>query len=182
MQDKSLIDGIQRGEPSAFHDIVRRHQQAVYGHLRARLLRHPAAKAATQDVFLRFLEIRDRLATTEIVRARLFEIAAAVLREKAASKRSNGAAWGALCVELDSSPPLEGIPATDEAVNRVSECLAGMEPSARKAIELRYAANKRMAEIAIHLKRSESAARSLLHHARQALRRCVESRNPRPGP
>ena len=63
-------------------------------------------------------------------------------------------------------------------MGKLPRCLEALGPSARQAIDLYYQDDLRMREIAERFKRSEGAVKLLVHRARQAVRRCLESGQP----
>jgi RNA polymerase sigma-70 factor (ECF subfamily) len=60
-------------------------------------------------------------------------------------------------------------------MGKLPRCLEALGPSARQALDLYYHDDLRMQEIATRFKRSEGAVKLLVHRARQAVRRCLES-------
>lgn len=178
MPDETLIGRILAGEQAAFEELVRDHQREVYGFLRARTLQHPDAEDLTQEVFLRFLRTRDRFDPVQPLRPWLLGIARNLLREHARrTRRDSNQPWTEICLELESQMPDAPSPVDEEALSHLPDCLAGLGPSARQAIELHYSANLRLAEIGSQLKRSEGAVKLLVFRARQALKRCLLIRN-----
>ncbi|MSR58309.1 MAG: sigma-70 family RNA polymerase sigma factor [Planctomycetaceae bacterium] len=178
MPDEPLIGRILGGEQAAFDELVRNHQREVYGYLRARMLQHSDAEDLTQEVFLRFLRTRDRYDGAQPLRPWLLGIARNLLREHARRRRrGDRQAWTEVCLELESLMPDEPSPVDEEAISHLPDCLAGLGPSARQAIELHYTGNLRLAEIGTQLKRSEGAVKLLVFRARQALKRCLLFRN-----
>lgn len=180
MEDQALIARAQRGDRAAFEAIVARHQGAIYGYLRARLLHSADAEDLTQEVFIRAYLARARFDNSSMLRPWLIGIARNLLREHCRrKKRRKEVAWTELCLELEevASPPEEQY---DEALTRLPRCLESLGPSAREAIDLRYTSRLRLAEIGEKLKRSEGAVKLLMFRARQALRYCLD-RIKKPG-
>jgi RNA polymerase sigma-70 factor (ECF subfamily) len=160
---------------AAFEQIVRDHQGAVYGYLRARLLQPDDAEDLTQEVFLRSYLARARFDSTGQMRPWLFGIARNLLREHVRKqKRRREVGWTKLCLELEELGP---VPQQDdryeEFVGQLPQCLAGLGQSARHALDLHYASKLRVVQIGEQLKRSEGAVKLLLYRARQALKRCL---------
>ena len=182
--DKMLIERAQRGDRAAFEQIVRRHQGAVYGYLRARLLQTSDAEDLTQEVFLRCYLARARFDSGSLVRPWLFGIARNVLREHVREvKRRKEAGWTELCLELEELAPQRDDQEQeyDAFLRHLPVCLQSLGQSARQALDLHYASKLRLAEIGQQLKRSEGAVKLLMYRARQALKRCLDAK-PRSNP
>ena len=187
--DQALIEQLRRGDRAAFAAVIERHQRAVYGYLRARLLQATDADDMTQEVFLRFYLSQARFDSSALVRPWLLGIARNLLREHIKGlKRRKEVAWTELCLELESVMPPDAQWTDDEDVMRhLPICLDGLGPSAREAIDLQYRGERKLAEIGRQLHRSEGAVKLLLHRARQALKDCLarrtkqsEHRSPEP--
>ena len=93
------------------------------------------------------------------------------------ARRRRETAWTALCLDIED---LSGGGADDggdydDVLGKLPDCLAALGPSARQALDLYYHDDLRMQEIAVRFKRSEGAVKLLVHRARQAVRRCLES-------
>lgn len=185
--DRELAVYAQRGDREAFGELVERHQRAVYGYVRARLVQVEDADDLTQEVFVRAYTGRGRFDVSSMVLPWLLGIARNVLREyvrAARRRRQIEAAWTELCLELDETALAEGRLLPHEAEQSWTEammahlpfCLEQLGPSARQAIHMRYSGRMRLAEIGARLKRSEGAAKLLMFRARQALRHCLEQR------
>ncbi len=176
--DQTLIEQLRRGDRAAFAVVIERHQRAVFGYLRARLLQSTDADDMTQEVFLRFYLSQARFDSNALVRPWLLGIARNLLREHIKGmKRRKEVAWTELCLELESVLPPDAQGTDDDDVMRhLPICLDGLGPGAREAIELQYRGERKLAEIGRQLHRSEGAIKLLLHRARQALKDCLERR------
>ena len=176
--DQILIEQLRRGDRAAFAAVIERHQRAVFGYLRARLLQATDADDMTQEVFLRFYLSQARFDSTALVRPWLLGIARNLLREHVKGvKRRKEVAWTELCLELESVMPPDALwTDDDDLMKHLPICLDGLGPSAREAIELQYRGERKLAEIGRQLHRSEGAIKLLLHRARQALRDCLDRR------
>jgi RNA polymerase sigma-70 factor (ECF subfamily) len=172
--DEALIEAAQRGDRSAFAQIVERHQGAIFGYLRARLLQASDAEDLTQEVFLRCYSCWKRFDSSCLVRPWLLGIARNLLREHARKiRRRKEVAWTELCLELDDLVSAEE-PLYGDTLVHLPGCLEGLGDSARQAIEMRYCSQLRLAEIGEKLRRSEGAAKLLMFRARQALKSCLD--------
>ena len=178
--DAVLLAAAQRGDHAAFTLIIERHAKLVHGYLRARLTRPTDAEDLGQEVFLRVYTAKavPRGSMELVMRPWLLGIARNVLREHVrATRRRRETAWTALCLDVEDlvggGEPIER--AFDEVMEKLPGCLESLGPSARQAIDLYYQDDLRMREIADRFKRSEGAVKLLVHRARQAVRRCLES-------
>jgi RNA polymerase sigma-70 factor (ECF subfamily) len=173
---QSLILAAQRGDNRAFATLVELYQRPVYAFLRARLLEPADAEDLCQEVFLRCYLGREKLSRAAAAGPWLIGIARNLLREHVRRlHRRKEVAWTELCLEVDALMSEQGR-REHESIAHLPDCLAGLGPSARQAIELRYSAGLRMADIGTRMKRSEGAAKLLVHRAREALRGCLEGR------
>jgi RNA polymerase sigma-70 factor (ECF subfamily) len=173
-QEQVLIEQVQRGDRAAFEQIVRRHQGAIYGYLRARLLQPVDADDLTQEVFLRCYLARARFDSSSQMRPWLLGIARNILREHIRKqKRRKEVGWTELCLELEELTPVEH-ERYEEFVGQLPQCLSNLGQSARQALDMHYAARLRLVQIGEQLKRSEGAVKLLLYRARQALKRCLD--------
>jgi RNA polymerase sigma-70 factor, ECF subfamily len=174
--DRDLVGRAKGGDREAFGEIVARHQAAVYGYLRSRILDGIDAEDLAQEAFLRFyLEIH-RFDGSSAVRPWLLGIARNILRENLRRlRRRREVAWTRLCLEADAvaEPARDGF---DEALRHLPACLESLGPSARQAVDLHYAQKFRFAEIGRRLRRSEGAVKLLMFRARQALKQCIDSK------
>ncbi len=177
--DAVLLAAAQRGDHAAFTAIIDRHARLVHGYLRARLARPADADDLGQEVFLRVYTARavPREGAGVAMRPWLIGIARNVLREHArAGRRRRETAWTELCLDIeDIAGAGRDDGGFDDVMGKLPRCLEALGPSARQAIDLYYHEDLRMQEIATRFKRSEGAVKLLVHRARQAVRRCLES-------
>jgi RNA polymerase sigma-70 factor (ECF subfamily) len=172
--DSTLVCQAQQGDRGAFAEIICRHQGAVFGYLRTRLLQSSDAEDLAQEVFLRCYSCWSRFEPSASVRPWLLGIARNLLRERARKvRRRKEVAWTELCLELDEMVSSEDHLYGD-MLGHLPGCLDSLGESAREAIELRYSAHLRLAEIGEKLCRSEGAAKLLMFRARQALKSCLD--------
>lgn len=177
--ESGLLASAQRGDHAAFTTIIERHARVVHGYLRARLTKLADAEDLGQEVFLRVYAMKavPRGGGSLALRPWLIGIARNVLREHVRGMRRREKAWTELCLDIedlvrgerDDDGPF------DDIVGRLPRCLDALGPSARQALDLYYHDDLRMREIATRFKRSEGAVKLLVHRARQAVKRCLES-------
>jgi len=178
--EAALLSAAQQGDHAAFSTLIQRHARLVHGYLRARLTRLADVEDLGQEVFLRVYTAKaaPRSDMPLRLRAWLLGVARNVLREHVrTARRRRETAWTALCLDIED---LSGGGADDggdydDVLGKLPDCLAALGPSARQALDLYYHDDLRMQEIAVRFKRSEGAVKLLVHRARQAVRRCLES-------
>ncbi len=174
--DDVLIAAVQQGDRAAFEIFIRRHQAAIYGYLRARLLEPADAEDLCQEVFLRCYSAQARFDSPNLVRPWLFGIARNLLRERMRRlKRRREVAWIELCLEVEKLVPVED-DRHDAAVQHLPECLGSLGPTAREALDLHYRNSLGLSAIGTKLHRSEGAVKLVLFRARQALRLCLNGK------
>jgi RNA polymerase sigma-70 factor (ECF subfamily) len=106
----------------------------------------------------------------------LIGIARNLLREHVRRvKRRKEVGWTELCLQLEDLID-EQDDRYDAVMARLPECLQSLGQSARQALDLRYQARLRLAEIGEQLRRSEGAVKLLMFRARQALKNCLDSK------
>lgn len=180
--EQALVEAVLRGDRAAFEAIIIRHQSAVYGYLRARLLQPLDAEDLTQEVFLRFFIARARFDNSQLIRPWLIGIARNLLREHTRKVRQwKKVAWTELCLELEDLLRTGHHSSESDFIVHLPDCLEALGQSARQAIQLYYTDNLRLAEIGVKLKRSEGAAKLLVYRARQALKRCLDDKTGKGG-
>ncbi len=178
--DVDLLAAAQRGDHTAFTTIIERHARLVHGYLRARLSRLADAEDLGQEVFLRVYTAKavPREGAGVAMRPWLIGIARNVLREHArATRRRRETAWTELCLDIEdlAGADHDDGGTFDDVMGKLPRCLEALGPSARQALDLYYHDDLRMQEIATRFKRSEGAVKLLVHRARQAVKRCLES-------
>jgi len=175
-EDQRLLHRLRKGDRAALENLVQRHQQTVYGYLRARLLEPADAEDLCQEVFLRCYSGQVTFERATKLRPWLIGIARNVLREHVRGRaRSKEVAWTELCLELDAVTA-DRPQGAHAAMEHLPDCLESLGPSAREALDLRYGASLRLADIGERLRRSEGAVKLLIFRARQALRNCLNLR------
>lgn len=175
--EQALIEQWRGGDAAAFAAIIERHQRVIFGYLRARLTQTSDAEDMTQEVFLRFHLAQARFDSNSLIRPWLLGIARNLLREHIRGlRRRKEVAWTELCLELEAVFPFDPQSA-DDAMAFLPECLNGLGPSARQAVEMKYRSEQKLAEIGRQLHRSEGAVKLLVHRARQALRDCLHQKS-----
>jgi RNA polymerase sigma-70 factor (ECF subfamily) len=178
--DAAVLEAAQRGDHAAFTTLIRRHERLVHGYLRARLAGGGDVDDLCQEVFLRVYSAKAVPRSDGGLRMRpwLLGIARNVLREHVRKvRRRRETAWTELCLEIEERNAVDGVSedSHDEAIQRLPDCIQGLGPSARQAIDMYYGCGQRMRDMAQQLRRSEGAVKLLVHRARQALKRCLDA-------
>lgn len=176
--DVELLAASRRGDGAAFATLVHRHERLVHGYLRARLAAAADLEDLCQEVFVRLYTGRSAPAEQPEAGLRpwIVGIARNVLREHVRAARRREHAWTELCLDLEASSSAGDEPGRfDEVIERLPGCLDGLGPTARQAIDLYYGGAARLRDIATQLKRSEGAMKLLVHRARQAVKRCLDT-------
>lgn len=171
--DDVLVHQAQAGSATAFKLLIERHQRAVYGYFRARVLEASDAEDLCQEVFLRCYQMPATFESPMMVRPWLMGISRNVLREhiRRLSRRKE-VAWTELCLEVDSSTP-DADDRYDDVVGMLPGCLDALGSSAREALDMYYRSKLRLAQIGERLRRSEGAVKLLMYRARQSLKNCL---------
>ena len=165
------------GDGRSFQVLIERHQGPVYAYLRSRMLQHVDAEDLTQEVFLRAYIGRARFDGSVKVRPWLLGIARNVLYEYVrTSKRRKEVAWTELCLELEALAACHDESCQDDTLQQLPKCLASLGPTARQALEMHYQGRLRLAEIGAKMQRSPGAVKLLMFRARQAVKRCLDSK------
>ncbi len=171
--DHVLIEAAQHGNRAAFEAIIQRHQAAIYGYLRSRLLVPADAEDLCQEVFLRSYTAHAHFDSPVMVRPWLIGIARNLLRERIRKlRRRREVVWTELCLELETLLPA-GEDQFDSAVELLPDCLDSLGPTAREALDMHYRGCLRLSDIGSRLHRSQGAVKLLMFRARQALRLCL---------
>lgn len=187
-REAELVAEASGGSREAFEELVRRHQDRVYG-LALRMLGDPAeAEDAAQEVFLRaYRAIRDFRGesalytwlfkvTLNACRSRLRRLA----RRRAREVPIHAAAGG----EEEADPPealaASGLPGPEESAQssetarRVREAMGRLAPEHREVVLLREIEGLSYEEVAGAVGASLAAVKSRIHRARCELARLLE--------
>lgn len=177
---------VQRGEPSAFAELVERYWAPIVGRFYRQLGDRQEAEDLAQDVFLRLYRARFSYRPTARFSTWLFQIAANVARNALRTRRRRPckplgllSGWNAddafaqrYLPDRHEGPtqPIE----RRELAGQVRLALAELADRPRAALELQFQ-DRTYQEIASRLEMTPKAAKSLLYRARQQLRESLES-------
>jgi RNA polymerase sigma-70 factor (ECF subfamily) len=169
--EQRLIEAAQR-DPARFAELYDGHFHRIYAYVWRRVSSRAEAEDITSETFHQALENLPRFQWRGVpFAAWLYRIASNAIsdhyRREARQK------------ELPQDPPEEGstreIEAADEADRRaqVFRSVAALPPDQRRVIQLRFAEERSIREVAEALGRSEGAVKQLQFRALQALRERV---------
>jgi RNA polymerase sigma-70 factor (ECF subfamily) len=174
---------VQRDEPGAFTELVKRYWSAIFGRFYRQLGDRQESEDLAQDVFLRLFRSRYRYQPTAKFNTWLFHIAQNVTRNALRSRRRHPCvplgtltgpeadAWPTNWPqsersEKEPSEPLERA----ELAAVVRAGVAGLAQRQRRALEMFQFQDHSCGEIAERMDMTAKAARSLLYRARNQLR------------
>jgi RNA polymerase sigma-70 factor (ECF subfamily) len=178
--ERILVEAAQR-DPSRFAELYERNFDRVYAYVSRRVPEHFAAEDVTADVFRHALTNLDRFEWrgTPFV-AWLLRIAANTITDhwRRTSREQP-------MLEADGPEPTPADPGDIEDVERralLFRLVRTLPTDQRRVIEMRFAEEKAIKEIAHELNRSEGAVKQLQFRAIQSLRvRLQESRQKKSG-
>jgi RNA polymerase sigma-70 factor (ECF subfamily) len=174
--DAHLVASAKRGDAEAFALLYRRYLDRVYDFVAVRLEGVEAAQDATQTIFLRALSALHQCRDEERFAGWLFAIARNVVIDTYRSPRQ-------LLVDFEAIPDLEDRSESPEALVVRSEeivalrdardrCLSAVE---RELLDLRLQ-DLTSQEIAVAMKRNQTAIRNLQYRMIKKLRDCLGTR------
>ncbi len=173
--DYALLQRIDRGEPAALEELIRRHERRLY-QLAYRLLKDPLeAEDALQEVFLKAYEHAGRFQPYSTVKAWLNRITANHclnrLRERVPQDSLDDEDRGPTLTSKEASP-LEALEGSDLA-RRLEGLLAALPENQRRALVLKRFGDLSYQEIAEVMGTTASAVDGLIKRARQFLRKAL---------
>lgn len=171
--EQALIAQALAGDETAFGDLIRLHQNAVYNLCYRMLGERTEAEDAAQEAFLRAYAHLMRYDGARSFRTWLLSIASNHCIDRLRKRRLT---WLSLDEGLPPHPSLisdaeqpEDAVITSERNQTIQMMLAELTPEYRAAVILRYWYDMSYAEIADMLDTTESAIKSRLFRARQVL-------------
>jgi RNA polymerase sigma-70 factor (ECF subfamily) len=172
---------VQRDDPGAFEQLVRRYWPQVFGRFYRRLGHRQEAEDLAQDVFLRLFRYRKRYQPRAKFATWLFHITDNVGRNALRSRRRKACLHLGSFHDADDGQGFEGVPPDgDDPPSRPMEraelagvvraAVSGLAGRQRTALELHQFHDHTYAEVAAEMDMSPKAAKSLLYRARNQLR------------
>ena len=171
--ERLLVDQARAGDQQAFGELVQMHQHAVYNLAYRMLGERGEAEDAAQETFLRAYSHLDRYDAERPFRTWLLSIASNHCIDRLRKRRL---VWLSIEEPLPPHPALssdeiepEDAVISNERGAAIQRMLAELSPEYRAAVVLRYWYDLSYTEIAEMLSTTESAVKSRLFRARQAL-------------
>ncbi len=165
LSDTEIVQRVVAGAVDDYAELVRRHQEVVYRHLRGMGLDHDTALDLVQDSFVKAFA---RITECDPVRFRawVFRIARNLCLDHLKNVRR-------LSIPFSTLPDVENLRAQDVDIdlkNTLREALASLPVAMREAFLLKHDADYTYDEVAELTDASPSAVKMRVHRAREALR------------
>jgi RNA polymerase sigma-70 factor (ECF subfamily) len=171
--DARLVASAKRGDAEAFALLYRRYLDRVYDFVAVRLEGVEAAQDATQTIFLRALSALHQCRDEEHFAGWLFAIARNVVIDTYRSPRQVLVEFDAILEIEDRAESPESLVMRSEEIHALREardrCLSGVE---RELLDLRLQ-DLTSQEIAVAMKRSQTAIRNVQYRMIKKLRDCL---------
>jgi RNA polymerase sigma-70 factor (ECF subfamily) len=171
--ERLLVEQARAGDQEAFGELLQMHQHAVYNLAYRMLGERGEAEDASQETFLRAYSHLDRYDAERPFRTWLLSIASNHCIDRLRKRRL---VWLSIEEPLPPHPALssdeiepEDAVISNERGAAIQRMLAELSPEYRAAVVLRYWYDLSYTEIADMLNTTESAVKSRLFRARQAL-------------
>jgi RNA polymerase sigma-70 factor (ECF subfamily) len=177
--DNELLDRYGAGDESAFEELVRRHQRAVYNLVYRMLENHADAADLAQKTFVQAFLHHRTFRRESSFRTWLFHIGLNLCRNafRDRARRNH--------VDADEMPlaaPQDtlAVAAASELRDRLGQAIRALPERQREILVLRVYHNHAFAEIGAIMSCSEGTAKSNYHHAVSRLRRFLVGSEERP--
>ncbi len=173
--ERELIRRARSGDEQAFEELVKEFTPDLFRLVRRMVADRGEAEAAVQETFWRIWQALPRYREDRRFFPYLAAVAANLLRDSWRKERR----WQIDELELGSLPA-DGQPTPErqleeaETLQALAQAVDGLPASYRMAIVLRYDAGLSYEEIASALDVPVNSVRTLLHRAKQVLRRKLE--------
>ena len=190
--DLSLVARFQRGDQSAFAQIVRAHRDRIYGYVRGMLRDETDAEEVTQDTFVRAYRALDRFRGDASLTTWLHRIATNLARNRYwyffrrhrqdtisldwVAPGTNDSPLGESFICEDPDPCQQSTKA--EFLSAVRESMAEIDPLFREPLEMRAGKGMSYQEIAAPTGVPTGTVKSRISRARRHLRSPLASRLP----
>ena len=170
--DAVLVGRVRKGSHDAYGELVRRHQEILYRHVRGMGLEHDVSLDIVQDAFIKGYARLDECRDPEHFRAWLFKIVRNLCLDYLKNIRRPA-------VSLSDVPEgalrMHGDP---EVMLSVNEAMDRLPPALREAFMLKHDAGYTYEEIADITGASPSAVKMRVHRAREALQGLLMEQSP----
>lgn len=173
--DAELVKRVAQGDEAAFSELLRRHQDAVYGFARRFLGDAQEAEDVAQETFLRLYRMAESYRPEAMLRTFLLRITKNLCIDLYRKKRPE--LMDALPEVTDPKTPLDLLESAVET-HRIEAAVEALPPNQRAAIQLRHGEHLPYGQIAQVMDISVSAVESLLVRARRTLRKTLGTEGP----
>jgi len=170
--DADLVARLRRGDPSAFEQVVRQHQQRVYNLAFRMLRRHEDAEDVTQEAFLKAFEALPRFRGEAAVGTWVCRIAANLCVSWLRSKARRGEVTTDPTAIQDHQKDVAD-PAAGELARAARAAVAQLPAKYRLAVTAYYLEGRSYEESARVVGVRVRALKTQLHRARKMLREMV---------
>lgn len=172
VNDAVLVRRVLDGQRDAYTDLVRRHQDVIYRHLRGMGLDHDTALDIAQDSFVRAYDRLAECRDQAHFRAWLFRIARNLCLDYLKNVRRAMVPFS----DVEGSESLEdGRVDTTDLELTMRAALERLPPALREAFLLKHDAGYTYDEVAEMTDASPSAVKMRVHRARETLREFLTS-------
>jgi RNA polymerase sigma-70 factor (ECF subfamily) len=175
-----IVAAVLAGDLEAYRQIVLRYQNEVMRVVNALVFDLSAREDIVQQVFVRAYRALDQYESGRGFGKWLKAIARNLVREelrKTLRHRGRVEAYAKLALERLDSPDDEELRlAREQALRDCLEIMEQQDTHAARAVRWHYLEARQTADIAVEMKRSAGAVRTLLYRARALLRDCLESK------
>jgi RNA polymerase sigma-70 factor (ECF subfamily) len=168
--EADLVALVSEGDEVAFHELLQRHQDAIYGFARRFLGDAQEAEDVAQETFLRLYRISSRYRPEASLRTFLLKITKNICIDHHRKKRPE--LMKQLPEIANEETPLDLLESAIET-DRLEKAIDSLPANQRIALLLRHNEHYHYSQIAEVMDLSISAVESLLVRARRTLRRNV---------
>lgn len=170
LDDPALAELVVKGDEKAFAEVVRRHQDAVYGFAFRMLTQSQEAEDAAQEAFLRFYKTAGQYRRDACLRTYLMRIVKNVCIDMLRKKKPQ-----ILADPPDTPDPDTPLDLLEGALTQqaLEKAIAQLPANQRTAILLRHVEQMSYKRIADIMDLSLGAVESLLVRARRAVRKML---------
>lgn len=165
--DADLVQRVLRGNRNVFAELVHRHQDVIYRHMRGMGLDHDTALDLVQEAFVRAYERLAECRDRDRFRAWLFRIASNLCLDHMKSVRRRTIPFSSMA-GIDRLEDQRGSPNDNDLVLRAA--LDQLPAALREAFLLKHDAGYTYDEVAEITQITPSAAKMRVHRARETLR------------
>ncbi len=173
--DSDLLEAVRQGEPSAFEELVRRHERRVYRVAFRFFQRRVDAEEIVQEVFVRAYREFARFRGGARIGTWLYRIAVNACLDRKRHVRTRGEVPLELAMdEVAGAPDPLARAASREFADRVSAAMEKLPPRQRAILILRIYEELSLQEIADIVESPLGTVKANYHHALVKVRRALQ--------